>query len=56
MKKIASKKLRLGRESLRTLATRDADRVAGGWTGKYSYFVTLCPSCGPACPGPITGN
>ena len=56
MKKTPSKKLHLGRERLRTLDAGQAAQAAGGWTGRYSYFVTLCPSCGPACPGPITGN
>jgi hypothetical protein len=56
MKKTPSKKLQLRRENLRTLTAAEAEQAAGAWTGKYSWFVTLCPSCGPACPGPITGN
>jgi hypothetical protein len=46
MKKTAKKRMALSKESIRNLRSTDLDRAAGG------IDLTLCPSCGPFCPGP----
>jgi hypothetical protein len=52
VKKNTSKKLRLNRERLVSLTSRELTSANGG-VGGLPSLITWCASCGPFCAGPI---